>query len=137
MREAPVQQRLGGDGFSVVQSYKDLVVWRKAMELCEGVYRVTREFPKEEAAGMARQVRRSAILLPTSIAEGWSRRNKGDYSHSLRSAQGSAMELETELLLSIRLSLAPDQALLLLVEQLAEIQQMLGTMIASLQRKGR
>ncbi len=137
MREAPVQQRVGGNGFGAVQSYKDLVVWRSAMELSESIHRITREFPREEIHGMGAELRRISIRIPAGIAEGWNRHDKGDYIRSIRAAQGCALELETGLLLSIRLSYAPDQALLAIVEQLAEVQDLLAAMVTALQQKRR
>jgi four helix bundle protein len=118
-----------------ISSYKDLTVWQKAMTLCEGLYQGTRTFPREEIYGLTSQIRRAGVSMPANVAEGWGRQSTGDYIHFLKIAQGSAMELETELLLSLRLGLLqPSQAEPLLA-QTTEVQKMLRSLIGSLQRK--
>ncbi|MGB8992007.1 MAG: four helix bundle protein [Desulfobaccales bacterium] len=79
----------------MVMSYKDLVAWKKSMELVTEIYRVTKEFPKEEIFGLISQVRRAAISIPSNIAEGKARLSKGEFRQFLGNARGSLAELET------------------------------------------
>jgi four helix bundle protein len=91
---------------SVVKSYRELDAWQRAMSLVESVYSLTGRFPKEELYGLVSQMRRSAVSIPSNIAEGWGRRDRKDYLRFLRTAYGSLMELETQMVLSVRLGFA-------------------------------
>ena len=90
-----------------IKSYKDLVVWARAMDLAEGVNALVRSFPKQEEYRMAAQLARSSVSIPANIAEGFVRGTRKDYGHFISIARGSAAETETLLLLSARLALAP------------------------------
>ena len=83
--------------------YKDLTVWQKSMDLVVEVYRLTKNLPKEELYGLTNQLRRAAVSIPSNIAEGNARTSKGDYARFLSIARGSCAEVETQLLLCIRL----------------------------------
>ncbi len=83
--------------------YRDLVAWQKAMDLVEDVYRVSQSFPREEVYGLTNQVRRAAVSIPSNIAEGQGRGVGGELAHHLRIANGSRQEVETQLLLAVRL----------------------------------
>ncbi len=85
------------------KSFKDLIVWQKAYRLVLQVYKITKDFPKPETYGLAQQMRRAAVSLPSNIAEGYGRRHKTEYKYSLSIAYGSLSELETQYLLSIDL----------------------------------
>src|SRR3990167_2659837 len=87
----------------MIDSYKDLIVWQKAMELVEKVYGLTGEFPKEETFGLVSQMRRAAVSIPSNIAEGRTRSYKKEYVQFLLTAYASGAELETQILLSKRL----------------------------------
>ena len=93
-----------------VQSYQELIVWQKAMDLAEFVYKSTVSFPKEETYGIVSQMRRSAISIASNIAEGRSRNTKGEYLQFLGIAKGSLSELETQVLLSLRLGYLNDNS---------------------------
>ena len=86
----------------VIQSYRDLRVWREAMLLAELCYKFTKPFPKEEMFGLTSQIRRSGASIPANIAEGYGRDNAGSYVQFLRIAQGSCKEVETHALLAVR-----------------------------------
>jgi len=86
-----------------VSDYKELEVWRVAMDLAESVYKFTRNFPKEELFGLTSQIRRAAVSIPSNIAEGASRAGSKEFLHFLHIARGSASELETQLLLAEKL----------------------------------
>ncbi len=78
-------------------SFRDLVVWQRAMQLTFAIYRLTQEFPGEEVYGLTSQIRRSAVSLPSNIAEGHGRLNTGEYRQFLGIARGSNCELQTQL----------------------------------------
>jgi four helix bundle protein len=78
-----------------LKSHKDLNVWRLAMQLAKGLYRLTDKFPRKEQYRMTSQLIRAAISIPANIAEGDSRGSRKDYAHFVSIARGSAAELET------------------------------------------
>lgn len=88
-----------------IRDYRDLTVWKEAMEIAELVCRLTRAFPREEAFGLTSQMRRSAVSIPSNIAEGFGRAQRKVFIQFLRIAQGSLKELETQLMLSVRVEL--------------------------------
>jgi four helix bundle protein len=92
-----------------IQSYRDLVAWQKAMDFAELVYTLTRRFPKEELYGLTLQVRKSAMSVPSNIAEGHGRRTARAFVSFLRVASGSLKEAETQLLLAHRLAYISDE----------------------------
>jgi four helix bundle protein len=79
--------------------FKSLIVWQKSMALADAIFQLTKGFPKDEQYGLTSQMRRAAISIPSNIAEGSRRTSKKDYAQFLRIACGSAVELETQLLL--------------------------------------
>jgi four helix bundle protein len=87
----------------MVRSYRDLVVWKRAMDAVEVVYRVTKAFPRQETYGLAAQSRRAVVSVVSNIAEGHGRYHLGDYLHHLSMANGSLLELETQLHVARRL----------------------------------
>lgn len=87
-----------------IRSYRDLLVWQKAMDLVLECYRLGKLLPKSEMYGLTAQTQRSAVSIPANIAEGHGREHLGDYLHHLSVANGSLMELETHLLIIQRLS---------------------------------
>ena len=84
-------------------SYRELTVWQKAMELAEEVYHLAKKLPKEETYALSDQMRRAAVSVPSNIAEGHGRESKNEFRSFLSIANGSVSELETQLLLCIRL----------------------------------
>ncbi len=82
------------------KSFKDLIVWQKAYELVVEVYKITKNFPKEEIYGLSQQMRRCAVSIPSNIAEGYGRQYNKEYKQFLSIAYGSLSELETQYLLS-------------------------------------
>lgn len=104
--------------------YKDLDVWKKSMKLCENIYEITKEFPSEEKFGLTSQLRRSAISIPSNIAEGAGRNTNGEFKQFLGISLGSLFELETQLMLSIKLDLSKHGIIdssLLLIEELRKM----------------
>ncbi|MBI5077033.1 four helix bundle protein [Candidatus Falkowbacteria bacterium] len=82
---------------SAINSYKDLIVWQKSMELIAEVYKLTKQYPREELYILARETKRSAISIPSNIAEGSRRSTKKDYRQFLLMAYASDAELETQI----------------------------------------
>ena len=85
-----------------ISSFRDLRVWQLGMELAEKVYLLTSDFPKSETYGLSSQMRRSAISIPSNIAEGQGRDSTKEFLHSLAISFGSLCELETQLILANR-----------------------------------
>ena len=110
----------GGSG-----GYRDLLVWQKAIAWVEGVYRASSSFPDDEKYGLTSQLRRSAVSVPSNVAEGWGRGAKKEYQQFLRYARGSLFEAETQLELARRLGYANADAISDLRESSVEISRML------------
>jgi four helix bundle protein len=87
-----------------IRSYKDLLVWQKAMTLVKEVYLLTAKFPADERFGLTAQMRRAAVSVPSNIAEGHARQGSKEYLQFLSHAGGSLAELETQTLLAISLN---------------------------------
>jgi len=112
--------------------YQDLLVWQKAIQLVRDVYVTTRSFPREEIYGLTSQLRRSAVSIPSNIAEGQGRRSRGDFLQFLRVARGSLMEAETQIIIASDLSyLAPERTRGLLSDT-REIGKMLDGLMESI-----
>ncbi|MGA3046060.1 MAG: four helix bundle protein [Terracidiphilus sp.] len=82
------------------QSFKDLLVWQRAIELTTETYKLTAAFPKEERFGLTNQMRRAAVSIASNIAEGFGRATRGEYIQFLGHARGSCSELETQLVIA-------------------------------------
>ena len=113
-----------------IQSYRDLRVWQEAMNLAEGCYRLTKQFPREELFGLTSQIRRSASSIPANIAEGYGRDSTNAYVNQLRIAQGSLKEVETHLLLSQRIGITTPDAVDLLLKRSQSTGKMLRILIS-------
>ncbi len=119
----------------MVTNYRDLQVWRKALDWAEAIYRATSRWPRDERFGLISQVRRSALSVASNIAEGAARRTTGEFLQFVGIAQGSLAEAETQLLLAQRLGyLAKGDASALLGAG-AEISRMLAGLASSLRRR--
>jgi four helix bundle protein len=81
----------------MAQSFRELKVWQRAMELTVAVYRLTQDFPREEQYGLTAQIRRSAVSIPSNIAEGQGRLSTGEFRQFLAIARGSNCEVQTQL----------------------------------------
>ena len=114
-----------------IQSYRDLLVWQQGMGLAEACYRLSKSFPREEMVGMTTQIRRAAVSVPANIAEGYGRESRKEYIRVLGIAQGSLKELETHLLLAVRVGLSQEGSIQPLLQQAESI----GKMLRSLRRK--
>ena len=95
----------------MIHSFRDLQIWQKSMQLAVAVYRVTRDFPREELYGLTSPIRRSAISVPSNIAEGQGRLKLGEFRQFLGIARGSNCELQTQLELAIALGIGNPEML--------------------------
>ena len=80
-----------------MSTFKDLLIWQKAMNLVTDIYKFTRLFPKDEQFGLTSQIRRSSISIPSNIAEGYGRQGKNDYLKFLNIALSSLFEMQTQI----------------------------------------
>jgi four helix bundle protein len=87
-----------------INSYKQLEVWKKGIEIVEAIYKVSKSFPNEEKYGLASQMQRAAVSIPSNIAEGHSRGHRREYQRFCQIALGACAELETQLTIASRLS---------------------------------
>lgn len=110
-------------------NFKDLMVWQKSMELVTDIYKITSDFPSNEKYGLVSQVRRSAISIPSNIAEGNSRRSVPDYIQFIKIARGSAAELETQIIISKNLEIIDKEKHMELNLKITEISKMLNGLI--------
>lgn len=117
---------------TVVQSYRELIVWQKAVALVVEIYSITACFPSEERYGLISQMRRSAISLPSNIAEGRCRGTQKDFLHFLRIAYGSGAELETQLEIALRLNFLSREQYQKSLPLIGEVMKMLNVMIRRL-----
>jgi four helix bundle protein len=115
-----------------MKGFQELVVWQRAMELCEEIYRVAAKLPEQERFGLVQQVRRAAVSVPSNIAEGHSRQSTGDYRHHLQMARGSAAEIQTQLILAQRMAMIPPGTATKAMNLADECMKMLATLISKL-----
>lgn len=117
-----------------MQSYRELVAWRKAMDLVARVYEATRQWPREELYGLTNQVRRAAVSIPANIAEGQGCNSPRDFSRFFAIANGSLLEVETHLLIAQRLGYASTETVEGLLQQATETGRLINGLIRSLHR---
>ena len=115
--------------------YRDLLVWQSAMQIAEDIYRLTDNLPKHEMYSLTNQLRRAAISVPSNIAEGHGRNSPKEFNHFLGIALGSLSELETQLLLAVRLNYFKEQELIALLKTTNEAAKMLQGLKKSLNPK--
>ena len=119
----------------MIQSYRDLIVWQKAIDLVVEVYGVTKSFPETERYGLTSQMRRAAVSIPANIAEGYARKHRQEYTQFIRVAFASGAELETHLVIAKRLGYIPQSSYDHIESLLTEIMKMLNKFIVTLQTK--
>ena len=114
------------------ESYRDLIAWRKAMDLVTDIYLVTKAFPRDEQYGLTSQLRRAAVSVPSNIAEGQARFSRKEFHHFLSHARGSLVEVETQVTMAQNLGyLGPNQTRPLL-DKTSELGKVLNGLIASI-----
>lgn len=107
-----------------MHNLKELKIWNKSIELATEIYKVTSTFPKEETYGLTSQIRRSAVSIPSNIAEGAGRNSKGEFKQFLGIANGSAYELQSQILISSNLNLIDTEITTKILNKIEEIQKM-------------
>ncbi len=122
---------------AAIHSHRDLLVWRRAMDLVLATYRLTKGFPADERYSLVQQLRRAAVSVPSNIAEGHGRTHLGDYLRHLSIARGSVMELETQVLIAGRLGYVskPEEDRLLVLA--AQVGRMLSGLLRVLKKRYR
>lgn len=117
-----------------LKSYKELVVWQKAIELVKEIYLLTELFPKTEIFGLISQMRRAAVSIPSNIAEGSGRKTIKDYAQFYSIAYGSALELETQIVIAKKLKFAKSIDYGKTDELLEEVLRMLNYMSSKMKK---
>lgn len=115
-----------------LQKYEDLIVWQKAMDLVVEVYKIARLLPNEELYSLSSQMKRAAVSIPSNIAEGQERNTTKDFVNHLYIAKGSKGELETQLLICVRLNYLTKLQVKAAQGLLCEIGKMLNSLIQKL-----
>ena len=114
-------------------SYKDLIVWQKAVAMVTDVYRATQSFPKDETYGLTSQLRRSAVSVASNIAEGQGRLSKREFRQFLGQARGSLVEMETQVMIGANLGYVSQDCLGRLMTVSGEVSRLLHGLMQSIQ----
>jgi len=118
-----------------MQSYKDLFVWQKGIELVSEIYKITEKFPKHEIYALTSQMRRAAVSIPANLAEGYARKHRSEYIQFVRIAFGSGAELETHVYIAQNLGYVSKQETARAEALLDEVMRMLNKLSSSLVAK--
>jgi len=116
--------------YNDMTTYRELIVWQKSMLLVLSIYNETKSFPKEEVYALTSQIRRSAVSLPSNIAEGYGRNHSGDYVRFLQIASGSLYEFQTQLEISFQLGYISKEKFDEINSLSVEIEKMLSSLIS-------
>ena len=116
-----------------MNTYKDLTVWQKSIELVTAIYELTKKFPKEEIYGLTSQIRRAAVSIPSNITEGKMRGGNTEFRRFLLIAFASGAELETQLIISKKLSQSAKLDYNRVDSLLEEVMRMLNKLISQLE----
>ena len=111
-------------------TYRDLKVWQRSIDLAERIYPLTASFPASEIYGLSSQMRRAAVSIASNIAEGWGRRSRKDYGRFVLVARGSNDELETQLVIAGRLGFCNTEQL----DQATALSDEIGKMLSGLHK---
>ncbi len=117
----------------MINSFQDLKIWQKSMDIVEEIYNITKKMPKEEQYGLTGQMQRAAVSIPSNIAEGYSRSTTKEYVHFLHVAKGSKSELQTQLMICERLGYLEINELEHVFNQLSELGKMFYVLIKKLE----
>jgi len=116
-----------------MNSYRDLIVWQKSMNLVTIIYKLIAKFPDDEKFGITSQIKRSAVSIPSNIAEGYGRNYRKDYSRFLQIARGSLYESQTQLEIAVNLCFINTDDLKEIKELSLEVEKMLNSLIKKLE----
>lgn len=115
-----------------INDYKDLIVWKRAMELAKSAYSIAKMLPGEEKYALADQIRRSSVSVPSNIAEGYGRSGAKEYARFLSMARGSAYELETQIILCVDLGYLHEEDASNALRLIKEVVSMLTAILSKL-----
>lgn len=115
-----------------IKNFKDLRIWRLGIDIVKQVYSVTRQFPKDELYILTSQMRRSAISIPSNIAEGFKRNHKKEFKQFLHIALSSAAELETQLIISNELGYLQNEEMDTVIQDIISLSKMITVLIQKL-----
>lgn len=115
-----------------INSYRDLIVWQKAMNLVVEAYKTIQMLPKDEDYVLSLQIRKSVISVPSNIAEGYGRNHTADYARFLEISRGSLFELQTQIEISMTLGYIPCEICNSLLMNSSETEKMLNSLISKL-----
>ena len=112
-----------------IQSYKDLIVWQKSIKLVKLIYEMVKNFPKSETFALSDQLRRASVSISSNIAEGYGRRSHKEYLQFYSIAYGSALEVETQIIISKELGFVSQAEFEIVNSILTEVIKMLYVMV--------
>lgn len=115
-----------------IQTYRDLDIWNAGIKLVKEIYKLAEKFPKEEMYGLSAQMRRSAVSIPSNVAEGFRRYHNKEYRQFLYIMLGSCTELETQLTIAKELKYIQEEQEAVLLEKLDHICRMTSNLIKKL-----
>ena len=117
---------------SEIRSYKDLIIWQKAIDLVVEIYQALKSFPREELYGLSDQIKRSAVSVPSNIAEGQSRQHTAEFRQFLYIALGSLAELDTQLIIAHRLGYIDSKNNEFFAARVIELRKMVSSLTSKL-----
>ena len=117
---------------SPIRTFRDLIIWQKAMLFVTEIYKVTRTFSREEQFGLVSQLRRSTVSIPSNVAEGYGRKSRGDYLRFLQVAMGSIFEVQTQLQIASNLDFMELHVFETMFEKSRELERILSALISKL-----
>ncbi len=115
-----------------IKDFKELRIWQKGIEIVKTVYILSKQFPKEELYGLSSQMKRSAVSIPSNIAEGFRRYHNNEYRQYLYITMGSAAELETQLIISKELGFLNEDQLGEILKEIESLSKMVRVLISKL-----
>ena len=115
-----------------IRTYRDLDIWKAGIQLVKDIYKLTEKFPKQEMYGLVSQMRRSAISIPSNVAEGFRRYHNNEYKQFLYISLGSCAELETQITIAKELKYIQEDKEAVLLERLDHICRMISNLLKKL-----
>ena len=117
-----------------IESFRDLLVWQKSVDLAVRCHRVARRFPRDEQSSLGHQTRKSALSIPSNIAEGFARHSTASYIQHLWTAHASGAELQTQLIVGSRVEVVSESEAEALIADAEEVGRMLHGLVGALER---
>ncbi len=117
---------------SKINTYKDLLIWQKGIEIVKLAYLLCKEIPKDELFGLQNQIKRSSVSIPSNIAEGWGRNYTKSYVQFLKYSRGSLLELETQIIIAKELNFISIESFNKIQDLITEESKMLNAFIKSI-----